>query len=106
MKTNKFYTEAENETFLYRAIDEGVLIHKASGKAIYQMHWMDDNGYASEPVIGDVRDQAIAFWQEFFAIQETETAAMWNASIEAKPSAEEIAHANFAAAMEDEYSDM
>ena len=106
MKTNKFYTEAENETFLYRALDEGVLIHKASGKAIYQMHWMDDNGYASEPVIGDVRDQAIAFWTEYYAIQEAENAARSAASINSTPSAEEIAHANFAAAMEDEYSDL
>jgi hypothetical protein len=106
MKTNKYYTEAENETFLYRAIDEGILIHKASGKAIYQMHWLDDNGYGSEPVVGEARDQAIAFWQEYFAIQEAGNASRSAASIASTPSAEDIAHEKFVAAMEDEYSDL
>ena len=106
MKTNKFYTEAENDTFLYRSIDEGILIHKASGKAIYQMHWLGDNGHKAEPVAGEAREQAIAFWTEYYAIQEAENTARIAASINSRPSAEEIAHAKFAAAMEDEYSDL
>jgi len=105
MKTNKYYTEAENDTFYCQSTYDGTLIHKATGKAIYQMYWLDDNGCGAEPVIGDVREQVIAFWHELRSIQdEAETARRW-ASINTSPSAEDIAHAKFVADMEDEYSD-
>lgn len=106
MKTNKNFTEAENEIFTYWEYNDGILTHKPSGKHIYQMYWLDDNGYKAEPVVGEVRDQVVAFWLELRTLKEAdETARRW-ASIKAVPSSEDIARAKFAAAMEDEYSDL
>lgn len=57
---------AESNMFAWYKFDDtdgGKLLHKQSGRSLYQMRWIDPaTGYATEPVIGEDREQAIAFW--------------------------------------------
>lgn len=64
--TDKPYkpARAESDLFSWYKFDDtsgGKLLYKPSGRSIYQMRWIDPAGYATEPVIGDEREQAIAF---------------------------------------------
>lgn len=74
IKTNTKYNfdEAENDVFSWKHFDGtggNLLWHKESQRYIYQMSWLED-GKMSEPVTGEVRDQASAFWNELSALEE------------------------------------
>jgi hypothetical protein len=60
------FTKAENGVFSWDSFIDGggMLHHKPSGRDIYQMRWINENGYMSEPVEGEIKTQAIAFWDE------------------------------------------
>jgi len=66
--TDKTYNpaRAESDLFAWYKFDDtngGTLLHKPSGRSLYQMRWIDPTtGYATEPVTGEDREQAIAFW--------------------------------------------
>lgn len=59
-------TRAESDLFAWHKFDDthgGKLLHKPSGRSLYQMCWIDPvTGYATEPVTGEEREQAIEFW--------------------------------------------
>ncbi len=65
------FTKAENETFTWDSFldDGGLLHHKASGRDIYQMHWIGANGRMAESVEGETREQVLAFWNELSNLQ-------------------------------------
>ena len=74
MKTNYKYnfTKAENDTFAWTDSDGmrgGSLLHKSSGRSLYQMQWMAKTGYITEPVTGEIREAAVAFWAELAELQ-------------------------------------
>ena len=60
------FARAENDEFAWYKFDDtngGTLLHKSSGRSLYQMRWIDpETGYATQPVTGSEREQAIAFW--------------------------------------------
>jgi hypothetical protein len=61
------FDKAENSIFSWSSWDGTsgkTLTHKATGRQIYQMSWLDKNGYMAEPVVGETREQAMAFWAE------------------------------------------
>jgi hypothetical protein len=68
LMTDKVYNpaRAESDLFAWDRFDDtngGKLLHKPSGRSLYQMRWIDPaTGYATDPVTGEERDQAIAFW--------------------------------------------
>jgi hypothetical protein len=65
------FDKAENAIFswsYYDGTNGGTLRHKASGREIYQMYWCT-NGKMAEPVEGEARQQASAFWSELRALQ-------------------------------------
>ena len=73
--TNKKYNfdKAENDTFSWSMFDGTrgkQLCHKASGRSIYQMQYIDPKtGYVSESVDEETRQAAIAFWDELQNLQ-------------------------------------
>lgn len=74
IKTNTTYnfTEAEDDNFSWTTFDGTsgqLLIHKASGREIYQMHFCT-NGKMAERVEGETRDLAIKFWDELGALKD------------------------------------
>jgi hypothetical protein len=73
--TNTHYNfdKAENNVFAWNYWDGtsgGELLHKPTGRRIYQMYWLDGQGKMAEKVTGEIRDQAVAFWNELHALQE------------------------------------
>jgi hypothetical protein len=73
---SKYYNfaKAESDTFAWYKFDDtsgGSLLHKPSGRSLYQMRWIDaKTGYATEPVTGSEREQAIAFWAALHILQD------------------------------------
>jgi len=66
------FTDAANDTFSWTTFDGcngGMLTHKPSGRQIYQMRWIDANGYATETVTGEIREQATEFWAQLRTLQ-------------------------------------
>ena len=67
------FDKAEDSVFSWTQFDGssgGSLLHKASKRSLYQMQWIDPKtGYATEQVTGDVREAAIAFWEELAELQ-------------------------------------
>lgn len=73
IKTNATYNfdKAEDDNFSWSAFDGTsgcILTHKASGREIYQMHYLSD-GKKAEKVEGETRDLAIKFWDELNTLQ-------------------------------------
>lgn len=59
-----FVDSASDDNFTWKHFDGSngeTLYHIETGRKIYQMYWMT-NGMMDEPVTGEVRDQALAFW--------------------------------------------
>lgn len=74
IKTNSKYNfdKAENDVFSWNYWDGtsgSILTHKATGREIYQMQWCT-KGKCVEPVTGEIKDQAIAFWAELRNLRE------------------------------------
>jgi hypothetical protein len=66
------FTKAENDIFSWTCWDGtsgNTLTHKASGRDIYHMNWLNDQGKMEEPVTGETKDQAIKFWAELEELQ-------------------------------------
>ena len=69
IKTNTKYnfSEAEDEKFSWNTWDGTsgkILTHKASGRQIYQMCWLDAEGYKAGKVEGKISEQVKSFWAE------------------------------------------
>ena len=64
------FEKAENDIFSWDYWDGDTLTHKASGRSIYQMRWLNAEGKMAEPVEGETREQAIAFWRELRQLQD------------------------------------
>lgn len=57
------FTRAENDTFLW--VDSwNCVVHKSSGRQIYQMHWIGSDGKQTGEVDSETRTQLIAFLDE------------------------------------------
>lgn len=74
IKTNYKYNfdKAENDVFSWSHWDGtngGILRHKASGRSIYQMHWLNEKGKMAEEVTGETRKQALDFWAELAQLE-------------------------------------
>ncbi len=87
IKTNTFYNfdKAENDVFSWSYWDGtsgSILTHKASGRQIYQMHWLNEKDKMAEAVEGETREAALAFWNEFSQIKKDREAEMHKASME------------------------
>lgn len=66
------FSKAENDLFSWSDSDGtsgNMLFHKPSGRSIYQMHWLDENGKMADRVEGETRENAIIFWDELRALQ-------------------------------------
>lgn len=66
------FTKAENDTFAWTCwdgTDGNKLTHKASGRDIYHMSWLNERGQMQEPVTGEIKEQAINFWNELQELQ-------------------------------------
>jgi hypothetical protein len=72
------FAKAESDTFAWYKFDDtsgGSLLHKPSGRSLYQMRWIDPKtGYATEPVTGSEREGAIAFWAALRLLQDRKPA--------------------------------
>ena len=79
--TYRNFTEAENDTFSWTNIDGETLTHKATGRHIYQMHWIGDDGYMADEVEGDIRTQALSFLAELSSIRIARAAETENTRI-------------------------
>jgi hypothetical protein len=68
------FVRAENDTFAWCKFDDtsgGSLLHKPSGRSLYQMRWIDPlTGYATEAVTGSEREDAIMFWAALQILQD------------------------------------
>jgi len=67
------FTKAETGLFSWDHFDGtngGILLHKPSGKQIYQMRWIGADGYATEPVDDETRQSASEFWAELRRLRE------------------------------------
>lgn len=104
------FGKAQNDTFSWSRFDGAngdYLTHKPSGRMIYQMTWVV-GGKWTGPVEGDVRAQAIKFWEELAELQAARAAEM------AAEVADEVdrdapamrAHAALMSRMDDPNSDM
>ena len=63
---------AENDMFSWdNDIDRDTLTHKPSGRQIYQMHWINDNGKMAERVEGELSAAVIEFWKALSNAQKT-----------------------------------
>jgi len=49
------------------------LTHLPTGKKIYQMFWLNDKGQMDEPVTGEIRNAAVAFWAGLSTAAEKDT---------------------------------
>ena len=66
------FTTAENDTFAWTQWDGTngkQLLHKATGKSIYQMQWIGDNGKCTETVDAETKALAIDFWAALAILQ-------------------------------------
>ena len=73
IKTNTKYnfTEAENEIFAWESYRKSYLTHKPTGRQIYQMRWINkETGYTDQNVEGEIKEQAIAFLDEMWALRD------------------------------------
>lgn len=87
IKTNKQYNfdKAENDTFSWTLWDDTngeSLTHNATGRKIYQMHWLDAEGKMSDKVEGALREQAVSFWREISIIRAEREAQLQNSTTE------------------------
>jgi len=67
------FTKAENNIFSWSYMDGtsgNILVHKPSGRRIYQMTWLDKNGKMAETVGDDIRKDAILFKDELNILQD------------------------------------
>lgn len=72
--TNQKYnfTKAESDLFSWSMFDGtsgNMLLHKPSGKSIYQMRWIGSDHYMADPVTGETREAAIKFWDTLREMQ-------------------------------------
>lgn len=71
------FTKAENNVFSWNYFDgDGLLVHKATGRQIYQMHWLSSDGKMSERVVGSDANDVIAFWDELYALKKSRAAEL------------------------------
>jgi hypothetical protein len=69
------FTSAENDIFSWSYFDGTSgkhLTHKASGRQIYHMSWLNEQGKMTEDVTGEIKNQAIEFWSELHKLQNAE----------------------------------
>jgi len=69
---NGYLDSATDGTFSWLHFDGTngeTLTHLPTGKKIYQMFWLNDKGQMDEPVDGDTRQAALAFWASLSAAE-------------------------------------
>ena len=74
IKTDTKYNfqQAENDQFSWNTWDGtsgNTLLHKPSGRRIYQMQWCNSEGYVTDTVEGEVCEAVKAFWAELRKLQ-------------------------------------
>lgn len=88
--TDKTYNPARVDSNLFAwykfdDTDGSKLLHKSSGRSLYQMRWIDPvTGFATEPVTGEDREQAIAFWAALQIVIDRKPAIIEQADTEPK----------------------
>lgn len=67
------FREAESDQFSWSFWDGTngkTLTHKPSGRQIYQMHWLNDQGKMAEKVEGETQQEVMNFWHELQKLQD------------------------------------
>ena len=67
------FTKAESDLFCWSTWDGtsgNTLTHKPSGRQIYQMHWLNAQGYMAEKVEGETCQAVEDYWAELRKLQE------------------------------------